>query len=371
MLNLLRETMQNYNKDLPYNDLPPLPPKTDIETKSILKKTINANKALAELRGWSFNQPNPLLLLQSITLQEAKASSEIENVVTTNDELYQALSTPTASYISPSAKEVMHYKEALWHGYKKIIDNYPLTINIFVELFQIIKKRSDGVRKLPGTCLKNDFNEVVYTPPDNEFDIMRLLSNLETYINNDVDDVDPLIKLAVFHYQFECIHPFPDGNGRVGRIVNVLYLVKEQLLTFPIIYLSKYIIEHKTEYYHCLKAVTEKQEWENWILYILSAIEDTAKTTLRLIKDIYLAQDEMCKTLKKEAPQIYSKELVEILFEQPYCKIDFLVKNDIAKSQTASKYLKHLYYLGYLDVVKKGREKYYINKKLWNILTDT
>lgn len=362
--------MQVYNKDLPYNNLPLLPPKTDIETKAILKKAISANKALAELRGWSFNQPNPLLLLQSITLQEAKASSEIENVVTTNDELYQALSTPTATYISPSAKEVMHYKEALWHGYKKIIDNYPLTINIFIELFQIVKKRSDGVRKLPGTCLKNDFNEVVYTPPDNEIDIMRLLSNLELYINNDIDDIDPLIKLAIIHYQFECIHPFPDGNGRVGRIVNVLYLVQEKLLTFPILYLSKYIIEHKTEYYRCLKAVTEKQEWENWILYILSAIEDTAQNTLNIIKDIYLAQDYLCKALKKDAPQIYTKELVEILFEQPYCKIEFLVKHDIAKSQTASKYLKLLCDLGYLDVIKKGREKYYINKKLWNILTN-
>lgn len=361
--------MHTYNKDIPYNNLPLLPPNFELETVPILKKAISANTALAELRGWSFNQPNPLLLLQSITLQEAKASSEIENVVTTNDELYQALSTPTASNLSPSAKEVMHYKEALWHGYTKIMDEYPLTINTFIELFQIIKKRSDGIRKLPGTCLRNDFQETVYTPPDNEADIIRLLSNLEQYINDNSDNIDPLIKLAIIHYQFECIHPFPDGNGRVGRIINVLYLVQNRLLTFPILYLSKYIIEHKSEYYRCLKAVTENQEWENWIIYILSAIEETAKNTLKIIKKIYLSQEEMCTSLKKDAPQIYSKELVALLFEQPYCKIDFLVQNDIAKHQTASKYLKQLYDLGYLDLIKKGREKYYINKKLWNILT--
>lgn len=216
-----------YNKDIPYNELPTLPPIENLETVTILKKAIAANKALAELRGWVFTQSNPFLLLQSITLQEAKASSEIENVVTTNDELYQALSTPLTNNISASAKEVMHYKEALWQGYNTVQKDYPITVNMFIDLFRIVKKRSDGIRKLPGTCLKNSFNEVVYTPPDNEMDILRLLSNLENYINNDDDDVDFLIKLAVIHYQFECIHPFPDGNGRVGRIINVLYLVQK------------------------------------------------------------------------------------------------------------------------------------------------
>lgn len=361
----------SYNKNIPYNNLPYIPP-TDInlETTKILKKAIAANKALAELRGWSFNQSNPLLLLQSISLQEAKASSAIENVVTTNDEMYQAFSNPNATNISPSAKEVMHYKEALWHGYQKVKEGMPLTINVFVELFRIVKKRDDGIRKIPGTVLKNTFNETVYTPPDNENDILRLLSNLERYVNTDFDDIDPLIKLAIIHYQFECIHPFPDGNGRVGRIINVLYLIQQNLLSLPILYLSKYIIENKTEYYKALKGVTEQQDWEPWILYVLSAIEETSYNTLNIIKAIHEAKKDMDLYVKVNFKNIYSMELIEVLFEQPYCKIDFLVNRDIAKSQTASKYLKTLYEAGVLDLVVLGKEKYYINKELWKILTN-
>ena len=358
-----------YNKDIPYNELPTLPPIENLETVTILKKAIAANKALAELRGWVFTQSNPFLLLQSITLQEAKASSEIENVVTTNDELYQALSTPFTNNISASAKEVMHYKEALWQGYNTVQKDYPITVNMFIDLFRIVKKRSDGIRKLPGTCLKNSFNEVVYTPPDNEMDILRLLSNLENYINNDDDDVDFLIKLAVIHYQFECIHPFPDGNGRVGRIINVLYLVQKKLLNFPILYLSKYIIENKAEYYKALKRVTENHDWESLVIYMLTAIEKTATDTLNVIKEIYTAQEQVRLLVKEKMPKIYSKELIEILFEQPYCKIEFLDNHGIAKPQTASKYLKALCDIGVLREITKGREKYFINIILWNILT--
>lgn len=359
-----------YNKDIPYNNLPLIPPNTDIETVPLLKKALKASAALAELKGWEFSQSNPLLLLQSITLQEAKASSEIENVVTTNDELYQALSTPNNKNLTPAAKEVMHYKEALWSGYRSIKEGHPITINTIISLFQIVKERQDGIRKLPGTCLKNSYGEVVYTPPDNAADIMRLLSNLENYINiQNEDDVNPLIKLAVLHYQFECIHPFPDGNGRVGRILNVLYLIKEDLLTFPILYLSRYIIENKTAYYKALKEVTEEQQWNSWILYILDCIEETAKNTLAKIKEIYDIQIQVSNEIKEKLPSIYTKELVELLFEQPYCKIDFLVTNGIAKKQTASKYLRQLKDIGILDLQKIGREKYYINKALWHILT--
>ena len=357
-----------HDKNTPYNNLPVLPPQCDIESKEILKKSIKANAALAELRGWTFTQSNPLLLLQSIVLQEAKSSSEIENVVTTNDELYQALATPEDKSISAAAKEVMHYKEALWYGYQKLQDNYPLTINLFVDLFRIVKNRNDGVRTVPGTVLKNSFNEVVYTPPDNKDDILRLLSNLERYINID-DDVDPLIKLAVMHYQFECIHPFPDGNGRVGRIINVLYLVQEKLLPFPILYLSEYIIQNKTAYYKALKNVTENNDWTTWILYILNAVETTAHNTLNAIKQIFIAQKNTISLIKNEAPEIYSKELVELLYEQPYCKISFLVNRGLGHRQTASKYLDKLCSLGILRCVKKGREKYYINILLWDILT--
>lgn len=353
--------------NIPYNNLPLLPPNFDVESKAILKKAIRANAALAELRGWSFNQSNPLLLLQSIALQEAKSSSAIENVVTTNDEIYQALATPSDKKISPAAKEVMHYKEALWHGYKRLKDGYPLTINLFIDLFRIVKNRDDGIRTVPGTVLKNSYEEIVYTPPDNKDDILRLLSNLENYIHN-VEDVDPLIKLAVMHYQFECIHPFPDGNGRVGRIINVLYLIQENLLQFPILYLSNYIIEHKSEYYKALKAVTEQQDWATWILYILDAIETTSKRTLSLIQEIYLAQQETLDIIREKAPEICSKEFVELLFEQPYCKISFVIDHNIAKKQTASRYLKKLCDIGILEMIKKGRENYYINVKLWNIL---
>ncbi len=360
----------SYNREIPYNDLPLIPPKTDLETVPLLKKALKANAALAELKGWEFSQSNPLLLLQSIALQEAKASSEIENVVTTNDELYQALSTPAIKKLTPAAKEVMHYKEALWSAFLHIKEGHPITINTAISLFQIVKERQDGIRKLPGTCLKNTFGEIVYTPPDNETDILRLLSNFENYINiQDEDGVDPLIKLAVLHYQFECIHPFPDGNGRVGRIINVLYLIKEGLLTFPILYLSRYIIENKTAYYKSLKGVTEEQKWDAWILYILDAIEQTAKDTLNKIKKIYAAQNQIGNEIKEKLPTIYSKELVELLFEQPYCKIDFLVSRRIARPQTSSKYLRQLKEIGILDLQKVGREKYYINKVLWDILT--
>ena len=358
-----------HQKDLPYNNLPTLPPRCDLEQKEVLKKAISANKALAELRGWSFNQSNPLLLLQSIALQEAKSSNEIENIVTTNDELYQAFATPLDRNISPAAKEVLHYKEAMWYGYNKLDKDYPLTVNLFINLFRIVKQRDDGIRKLPGTVLRNSMNEVVYTPPDNADDIMRLLSNLERYINTSDDGIDPLIKLAVIHYQFECIHPFPDGNGRVGRIINVLYLIQEKLLSFPILYLSRYIINHKADYYRALKGVTEDKDWLTWVLYVLDAVEQTSIETLSSIKGIYVAQTEMMERLKTNAPKIYSKELVDVLFEQPYCKISFLVERGIAKEQTASRYLRQLTKLGELDMVKRGRENYYINKPLWNILT--
>lgn len=358
-----------HQKDIPYNTLPVLPPHYDLEQKEILKKAISANKALAELRGWSFNQANPLLLLQSIALQEAKSSNEIENIVTTNDELYQAFAAPLDKSISPAAKEVLHYKEATWYGYNKLSADYPLTINLFVDLFRIVKQRDDGLRQLPGTVLRNAMNEVVYTPPDNAGDIMRLLSNLEKYINTSDDGIDPLIKLAVIHYQFECIHPFPDGNGRVGRIINVLYLIQEKLLSFPILYLSSYIIKHKSDYYCALKGVTEDGDWLTWVLYILDAVEQMSMDTLRAIKGIHTAQSEMTERVKANAPKIYSKELIDLLFEQPYCKISFLVERGIAKEQTASRYLRQLTELGELDRIKRGRENYYINKSLWRILT--
>lgn len=357
-----------YKKETAYNNLPILPPHAELETVQILKKTVSANKALAELHGWTYMQANPLLLLQTVSLQEAKSSSEIENVVTTNDDLYKAFSAPDSKIISPSTKEVLHYKDALWYGFNEIKQR-PLGINIFIELFHKIKRRSDGIRSFPGTVLKNSYGETVYTPPDNKDDILRLLSNLENYININEGNIDPLIRLAVIHYQFECIHPFPDGNGRVGRIINVLYLIQERLLDVPILYLSSYIIEHKSDYYKALQDVTEYADWTNWILYILDAVEVTAKKTLSMIQEIRKVQLETETFVKNEMADIYSRELIELLFEQPYCKISFLVDRHIAKKQTASKYLNRLVTAGLLDKTKQGREYYFINKNLWEILT--
>lgn len=358
----------SYNKNIAYNDLPMLPPTEDLETKAILKKVSDAKEALAELRGWMVTQANPMLLLESISLQEAKASSEIENIVTTNDEIYRAFITPELLNVSPAVKEVMHYKEALWYAYNKISDGFPLTINLMIELFHIVKGRTDGIRSLPGTRLANANHETVYTPPDNPADIMRLLCNLETYINTNTDNLDPLIKLAIIHYQFECIHPFPDGNGRVGRLLNVLYLVQQKLLKFPILYLSRHIIENKSDYYTNLKNVTENRDWEGWILYMLNTIETTAKKTLITIQNIYRLESEYATKIKKEFPNIYSAEMVNALFERPYCKINSLMPLKIATAQTLSRYLRTLTSAGMLKCVKVGRENYYINTDLLSIL---
>lgn len=356
-----------YDRKKAYNALPPLPPAQKVESIKVLKKAISANKALAELKGWTLMQSNPLLLLQTITLQEAKSSSAIENVVTTNDDLYQAFSSPERKDISPATKEVLHYQEALWYGFNAI-QKRPLGIHILIELFRKVKKIDTGLRNVPGTVLRNTYGDVVYTPPDNKEDILRLLSNLETYIHTE-DSTDPLIKLAVMHYQFECIHPFPDGNGRIGRILNVLYLVQEKLIDLPVLYLSGYIIEHKSDYYRALQGVTERGDWETWILYILDAVEVTARHTLETIQAIYRAEKEIEERLHEILPTAGQRELAELLFEQPYCKISFLVQRGIAQKQTAAKYLNALCDAGILDRIKPGREYYYINRPLWQILT--
>ncbi len=359
--------MSEYRRNIAYNVLPLLPPHEEVETIPVLRKSIAANRALAELRGWTMLQSNPLLLLQTLTMQEAKSSSAIENVVTTNDDLYQAFSSPENKSISPATKEVLHYQEALWYGFDEL-KNRPLCLNIFIELFRRVKHIDGGIRSIPGTVLKNSLGEIVYTPPDNKEDILRLLSNLETYMHAE-DDLDPLIKLAILHYQFECIHPFPDGNGRIGRIINVLFLVQKGLLDLPVLYLSGYIISHKTEYYRALQGVTERGLWEPWILYMLDAIEQTSKRTLHMLQEIHKVQEETERLIRQYLPTVGSKDLSSLLFEQPYCKIGFLTQKGIAQKQTASKYLNVLYDAGVLDRIKRGREYYYINRQLWQILT--
>lgn len=352
----------SFDRNTPYNDLPSLPPQAEIETKAVLKRSIAANRALSELKGFAQTLPNPTLLVNGILLQEARLSSEIENIVTTNDELYQSESDTAATH--PHTKEVLHYREALWSGFASLTKR-PLCINTFVEIVQVIKQNSAGIRKTTGTTIANA-GETLYTPPEGEAIIREKLSDLEAFIHAD-DDIDPLVKMAVIHYQFEAIHPFSDGNGRTGRIINILYLIEKGLLDLPVLYLSQYIIRHKNAYYEGLRNVTEAGDWEAWILYILAAIEETAtatKTKIEAINDLMRRYNE---TAKEQGGKAYSKELVELIFEHPYCKIKFVEERGIAKRQTAAEYLKTFEGLGLLRSQKVGREVYYINDALIEI----
>ena len=355
--------------DKPFNDLPLLPPKGEIETKETLKKAISAGRALAELKGLGETIPNQAILLNSIILQEAKASSEIENIVTTHDALFRAFSAKTGQ-IDPATKEVLRYREALWEGFNSLRERPILSTNLFIRIVQTIRANSAGIRNTPGTKVANAATgEVVFTPPEGEDVIRNKLKNLENYIHGE-DAVDPLIKLALIHYQFETIHPFTDGNGRTGRILNILFLTSNQLLELPVLYLSKYIIEQKSDYYSLLRGVTEHQEWESWILYMLDAVEHTALLTRDKILAIRALLMETLEVTREKLPsRVYSKDLIELLFYQPYTKGQFLVDAGIAKRQAAADYLKELEGIGVLKVHRMGRENLYLNTKLYEILS--
>ncbi|MCG9890979.1 MAG: Fic family protein [Thermosynechococcaceae cyanobacterium MS004] len=356
-----------FDKNQPYNDLPLLPPSSDLETKAVLKRAIAANRALAELKGVGDLIPNQTVLLSTLALQEAKLSSEIENIVTTNDELYRALADDD-HHTDPQTKEVLHYNTALWFGVQSLMLGQPLATRLFEDIARNIKPSISGVRKIPGTKIVDGEGEVIYTPPEGEALLRDKLENLENFIYDDSDDLDPLVKMAVIHYQFEAIHPFTDGNGRTGRILNMLYLVEQKLLEFPVLYLSSYIIQHKNDYYKGLRHITEKESWEPWILYMLQAIQETALLTRNKILDIKKLMEAVTESVKQDLPKVYSKELVEVLFRQPYCKIRFLEEANIAKRQTASMYLQELERVGVLQSYKKGRERYFINVPFYNLL---
>jgi len=363
----LREIIMPFDPQKPYNNLPDLPPQTELETKPVLKQAIAANRALAELKGIGELVPNQAVVIQSIGLQEAKLSSEIENIVTTNDELYRAFAN-RGEKTDPHTKEVLRYNDALWYGFEAIRHQQrPLSTGLFEELFGQIKQSRAGVRKTPGTKLANSAGEIVYTPPQGEALLRDKLANLERFLYVK-DDIDPLIKLAVIHYQFEAIHPFTDGNGRTGRIINILFLVEQRLLDIPVLYLSRYITERKSDYYAGLRGVTEKNDWETWNLYMLKAIEETARETCDRILQIRDLMAEDLERVKSELPKIYSKGLVELFYRQPYCKIRFLEEAGIAQRQTASVYLKELARIGLLKAVRKGREIYYINERFLRLL---
>lgn len=351
-----------FNRVQPYNDLPLLPPAAELETKAVLKQAIAANRVLANLRGLAAQIPNQGMLISSIVLQEARLSSEIENIVTTNDELYRADADPEGK-TDPHTKEVLRYREALYHGFRALKDR-PLTTNLFIEIVQRIKQTGFQIRAIPGTALKNDQGEIIYMPPVGEAVIRDKLSNLEQFIHAD-DDLDPLVKMAVMHYQFEAIHPFPDGNGRTGRILNLLYLVDRGLLDIPVLFLSRYIIANRAAYYNGLRGVTEGRDWDSWILFMLRAVETTAQQTFDQVLRIRALMENVQERIRLEAPTIYSMDLVEAIFHHPYTKIQFLVDAGIAKRQTASSYLQALAALGVLRESKQGREKYYINDALF------
>lgn len=347
--------------------LPMLPPNVELETKAVLKQLARANRALAELKGYADTIPNKHILINAVTINEAKDSSAIENIITTHDDLYKAMSN--ASGASSAAKEVVTYRTALWNGYELVRADKLLTTNMIVGIQEIVEKNRADIRRLPGTVLRNErTGQTVYTPPEGEAEIKELLSNLEKYINEDCEDIDPLIKLAVIHYQFESIHPFYDGNGRTGRIINVLYLVLKELLDSPILYLSSYIIRNKAAYYRLLQEVRTHENWEGWIIYILKGIEETAEETLRLVKKINDEVEGMSSEIKKKLPKIYSKELIELLFYEFYTKIVYIEKGLSVTRKTAASYLSSLEREGLLTSEKIGKERIYQNKRLYDLV---
>ncbi len=351
------------------NKLKKLPLEKDIETKIVLKKLSSAHRALAELKGIVSSIPNESILINTLGLQEAKDSSAIENIITTYDDLYKA-ELKFGIFKSLDAKEVQNYIAALKKGFQLISKNNILSNNDVIEIQSVLENNDAGFRKVPGTVLKNySTGETIYTPLQDYNTIQELMTNLEKFINDDtLSEFDPLVKMAIIHYQFESIHPFYDGNGRTGRIINVLYLVIKDLLDLPILYLSRYIIEHKIEYYKLLQEVRKTNNWENWLLYMINGIEQTAKETIMLIVQIRLLMFEY-KFFIRDNYKFYSQDLLNNLFKHPYTKIEF-IENDLGVSRiTAANYLNKLSKDGLLRKEKLGTGNYYINEKLFKILT--
>jgi Fic family protein len=359
-----------FDKDRPYNDLPLLPPNAELETKAVLKQALSASRALAELKVAGALIPNQSVLLSTLGLQEAKISSEIENIVTTNDELYRAFADQEP-LMNNATKEVLSYGEALWFGFHALKSGRPISTRLIEEIGVIVKPSAGGIRRVPGTKIANTASETIYTPPEGEAVIRDKLANLEKFIYSQSEtELDPLVKMAVIHYQFEAIHPFSDGNGRTGRILNILYLIEAGLLEIPVLYLSRFIIENKASYYAGLRAVTESEAWEAWVLYMLRAVEQTALETSQKIRDIQTLMQHTADLVREKLPKVYKKELIELLFFQPYTKIRFLEQAGLARNrQTASEILRALTDLGVLESTKIGREWYFLNPRFLELLS--
>lgn len=353
--------------------IPELPLPYDLETKAVLKQLNQSNKRLAELKGVAATIPNERILISTLTLQEAKDSSEVENIVTTQDDLYKATMDIHHELINAAAKEVLNYREAIQLGFALVRKNRILRNNDIVAIQERLEYNRAGFRSVPGTALKRNNGETVYTPPQDGASIRSMMNNLEMFINDsDMCGLDPLVKMAVIHHQFESIHPFYDGNGRTGRIINVLYLVMNDLLDLPILYLSRYITQNKGEYYRLIQSVRDKNtdnaaEWEAWILFMLKAVEETATETIGMVKGISKLMSEYKSVLRPLFGKRYKHELINNLFFHPYTKIEFLEKDMIVSRQTASKYLDMIVEAGLLDKMRLGRENYYVNARLMNI----
>lgn len=323
---------------------------------------------MAELKGLARTLPNQGILINAIVLKEAQASSEVENIITTHDKLYQAM-TATSVQPDPATKEVLRYREALLYGYREIKARGFMNTNSICRIQAILEENEAGLRRLPGTALKNDLTgETIYTPPDDSDVIQDLMQNLESYLNEEPGEVSALIRMAVQHYQFESIHPFYDGNGRTGRIINVLYLILQNLLDIPILFLSGYIIANKGTYYRLLQEVRTQGSWDEWVLFMLKATESTARQTIVQINQIHQLFNQVQERVKQEAKKIYSKDLVEQLFIHPYTKIEYITNGLGVERKAASRYLKTLEAIGVLSGRQVGKENIYINHALYNLL---
>jgi Fic family protein len=362
----MRNAKMSWSPEKPHNNLPPLPPAHKLESRVVLKACINARAALAELKQAAGLIPNQTMLINTIPLLEAKDSSEIENIVTTTDKLFQHAQWENQA--DSATKEALRYRSALHKGYQSLKDR-PLCTATAVDICRTLKGVDMDIRKTPGTQLINDkTGEVIYTPPEGEKTLRDMLANWERFIHNE-EEIDPLIRMAVGHYQFEAVHPFIDGNGRTGRVINILYLIQQDLLQLPILYLSRHIIANKSDYYKLLLEVTSNQAWEPWVLFMLKAVEETSRWTTEKIAAIRSLSDHTTEFVRNKLPKIYTRELVDVIFEQPYCRISDLVTKGVAKRQAASRYLKSLVDVGVLNEIGMGKEKIFIHPKLMKLLS--
>ena len=350
---------------------PRLPLEIELETKPVLKKLAQAHRALAELKGASGLVPNENILINTLSLQEARDSSAIENIITTQDDLFKSDALAN-EYATLAAKEVHNYARALREGFQKVRETGLITINDILAIQATLEENRAGFRKLPGTELKNErTGATVFVPPQSHDEILAGMANLELFVNEpELSDLDPLIKMAIVHHQFESIHPFYDGNGRTGRILNILYLVRERLLTTPVLYLSRYINQNKADYYRLLQAVRDQGVWEEWVMFMLEGVEQTSRQTTHLVHAIKTLMQSHKVKIRSELPRIYSQDLLNSLFGHPYSKIAFVQRDLRVTRVTATKYLEALAGLGLLHKMRFGRENYYINKDLVDLLTN-